>query len=654
MYFSDISKLKNITTQTRKQQKLKHLIVLFLRMLAIIFIVFALAGPELKKESAQQLSNSSTITIYVDNSYSMMAEGAAGRLFENARQDAMQVIDNSPDNSNFIIINNDNAGKLMRLISKEFAKSELEKLEISTESKKLSDILIIRNKILNNNNITSSNTYLFSDFQSNSTDISNLEIDSTSNYYFIPLKHIQNKNIYIDSCYINSSDLMRGSSIKLNVWVKNDSESDYEKVPLKLLVNNKQKAVAGIDIPAGTTKLVELNFTTASSGWHSGLVEIEDYPITFDDKMFFTFNIVPHIEILKIDGIVYNNDNNDYLSNFYNSDEVFNITSINYRTVDYSELGKYDLIILNELPDISSGALVQFKQYLVDGGNILFVPPLPEFSDYLSDFLSEMNAGLKTGIDTTATRVTSLKLSDKLFYESIKNIPQNAELPNIKQHYIYSFPTKSRVETLVSLLNGNDFLSVKKVGSGQLYLLSVGLNNQFGDFTSQLLFSPIMHGIASKRGMSNKLYFTLGEDYKFNISTGKIPTSETPISLVSIKTGQTAIPLQEIKKGDLKISLDNLVLDNGYYRVMSGDSLISLLAFNYNRNESEMSFYSAEKLNELCKDANILTAKILDVSNPDYKEIINALQKESDFWKLFIIFALSVILIEVLVLRFWK
>ena len=153
MYFSDISKLKNITITTRKQQKLKHIVVLILRMLAILFIVLALAGPELKND-AKQSSDSGTITFFVDNSYSMMAEGSAGRLFENARQEALQIIEQSADNSNFIILSNNNDGNLLRLLGKEAATSELEKLEISSETKKLSDVIVMRNRILLNNNIT--------------------------------------------------------------------------------------------------------------------------------------------------------------------------------------------------------------------------------------------------------------------------------------------------------------------------------------------------------------------------------------------------------------------------------------------------------------------------------------------------------------------
>ncbi|MBC8319217.1 MAG: BatA domain-containing protein [Bacteroidetes bacterium] len=650
LYFSDISRLKNITTHTRKHQKLKHLIVLLMRILAIVFIVLALSGPELKKDEPATSYRTRTVALYVDNSFSMMAEGNNGRLFENARQDAIQIIEHSTDNTNFIVISNNNNGQLNRVLGKETAVSELEKLEITSDSKKLSQVMDTRNRVLQNSELQNCDTYIFSDFQANSSDITSFPDDSTNNYFFIPFHHLQNKNIYIDSCRIDNPDLMKNKVIGLTVWIKNDSDTDYEKVPLKLMINEQQKAVAGIDIEAGTTKKVNLNFTVSQSGWHTGLIEIEDFPITFDDRMYFAFNVRQFVEVLVIGP----GDNNKYLEKFYNSDDIFNISEMNYRSIDFSLLKNINLIILNGIPDISTGLISKAKQYIKDGGNLLFIPPLPESVNEISVFLKEMNAGEVAGLDTTMTRITGLKLTNNLLSESVIKVPKNADLPIVKQHYSYRFPVTSGVETIVSLLSGDDFLSKKNIGSGHLYLLSAGLDNSYGNFASHLLFVPVMHGIASKSGSAQKLYYTLGEDNSIVINTGNNLTTESPFTLFSLLTQHSIIPGQQYKNGKLYLSLDNIILQNGYYNFMMFDSTLSVFAFNFNRDESEMDYFDINELTEQCKESGLKYYRILNTSDPKYTEVINALQKESDFWKLFIIFALFVILIEILILRFWK
>jgi len=191
-----------------------------MRLLAIFFIVVALAGPEFKKNNGPVSGKSNNVALYVDNSFSMMAEGQNGRLFENARQDALQLIEQSADNTNFIILSNSNEGNLNRMLGKNAAISELEKLEVTSSTKKLSQVINIRNHIMQNNELANCDTYMLSDFQANTSDISSFPIDSTNNYLFIPFKNLHNKNIYIDSLHIGNPDLMKNEVIELSVWIK--------------------------------------------------------------------------------------------------------------------------------------------------------------------------------------------------------------------------------------------------------------------------------------------------------------------------------------------------------------------------------------------------------------------------------------------------
>jgi len=650
LYFSDISRLKTITTNTRKKQKLKHLVVLALRILSILFIVLALAGPIPNQQVGSNVQSSKILTIYVDNSYSMLSEGINGRLFESARQEALNIINQNPDNANFIILSNSAVVSNMRLLDKEAAISAIEEMNVSSDAKETSQLINERNRILSKTNQKGNTTYLISDFQSNSTDIENIASDTISNYIFLPLTHLNNKNIYISDCEIDSPEMLAGKVIDISVNIKNDSDTDYEKVPVKLILNDQQKAVVGVDIPAGNTRKVNLNFTVSEPGWYNGVVEVEDFPITFDDKLNFALQVVPNIEIL----ILGNNGKNNYLGQFYSSDEVFSVKVMDFRSIDVNKLRNNDLIILNSIPNISSGLIIQLEQTIMDGGNVLYIPPGEENIDNIELFLTKLNIGSTSGIDTTSTRVTRLKLSSPLFAESIVSIPQNAELPTINKHYKYSFPANSGVETLASLLSGDDFLSKKDIGSGQLYILSTGLDFSYGNFPSQLLFSPIMHGVASKRRNDNQLYYTLGETKVINLTTGNIAAGDNPFTLISSTTGQEIIPGQKFNNNTLTLDMGNIELQNDFYQLRNIDTTTHVLAFNFNRDESEMIFYNTSQIEEICSKSGLKNYKVFDITDPGYKEVINALQKESDFWKLFIIFALFTLLFEIFVLRFWK
>jgi len=69
IYFSNTRFLKQVKEETTQKRRLKQYLVLASRLLFLFFLVMAFAQPFLpaKEEMGQQ----STISIYIDNSYSM-------------------------------------------------------------------------------------------------------------------------------------------------------------------------------------------------------------------------------------------------------------------------------------------------------------------------------------------------------------------------------------------------------------------------------------------------------------------------------------------------------------------------------------------------------------------------------------------------------
>ena len=67
-------------------------------------------------------------------------------------------------------------------------------------------------------------------------------------------------------------------------------------------------------------------------------------------------------------------------------------------------------------------------------------------------------------------------------------MPENADLPVANQHYQLKYPVNSGITPLAVLLNGDDFLVKKKVGNGQLYLLTAPFGNEYSNFSSHPTF----------------------------------------------------------------------------------------------------------------------------------------------------------------------
>jgi len=649
LLFSNIEFLKNITTTTRKQNKLKHLIVLLSRILAIVFLVLAFSGPEFGEDKVPNAAGKILTAIYLDNSFSMMSQGEEGRMFDEAMEVAHEIVKLEPRDRQFIFLNNQ-IGINNRLLNKEGMQAEIDEQAISPARMKISEVLTTTKRIAADKDFTETELYLLSDFQKSTVDAASLPEDTINTYYFLPFSPLQKRNIFIDSCWISQPLLLTGKQVILSLRVRNASNEDYEKIPLKLSIDNKQKAVAAVDIPALGSKDISFTISPAKPGWQTGVAEIEDYPVSFDDNYFFTFFVSNKIDVLEL----YDSKPSFILKQFYNSDSVFNFSSTNFRRLNYSRLDSYKLIILNSLTTLSSGLINQLEGYMMQGGNILFVPPVKSDFNDENDFLQKLNAGKIILSDTSKTRVVSIKDKDDLFRNVVLAIPENAAYPYLTYHVKYAYALNTGLESLAVLLDGSDFLLKKKVGGGSLFLLSVPLSLQKTNFVTNALFVPVMYGIATAHDVVRQIAFTIDNDRILETDLRATGLSDIPFSMQSASSGYSFIPEQKILAGKMLIDVHDGINIPGFYQLVLNDSVYKVFGFNFNRDESVMDFYNDEQLKSLLEQSGLKNYELIETVQKDYSEVLGSIQKESELWKLFIIFALLFLLAEVLILRFWK
>ena len=92
--FTNVKFLRQIELESRKSSRLKKLLILAARLLALACLILAFAQPELKKTEGQE--NRKTI-IYLDNSLSLQATDNKGsELLQNVKSDLIDQLQNFP------------------------------------------------------------------------------------------------------------------------------------------------------------------------------------------------------------------------------------------------------------------------------------------------------------------------------------------------------------------------------------------------------------------------------------------------------------------------------------------------------------------------------------------------------------------------------
>ena len=90
VYFTNVRFLKEVKEETSARQKLRNLLVLLLRCLAIAFLVFAFAQPFIPRD-VEVKQGQQAVSVFVDNSFSMSAMSQDVPLLENAKQKAKEI-----------------------------------------------------------------------------------------------------------------------------------------------------------------------------------------------------------------------------------------------------------------------------------------------------------------------------------------------------------------------------------------------------------------------------------------------------------------------------------------------------------------------------------------------------------------------------------
>jgi len=92
----------------------------------------------------------------------------------------------------------------------------------------------------------------------------------------------------------------------------------------------------------------------------------------------------------------------------------------------------------------------------------------------------------------------------------------------------------------------------------------------------------------------------------------------------------------------------------GNYKIVSGDSILPLVSFNYPRREPEAAFLSEERLKSELEQLGLNTVNILDGNQKELRQAVLQLDEGKPLWKIFIVAALIFLLTEILLIRFLK
>ena len=615
--FTNVQFLKRVKLESRKSSKIKKLIILTLRLISFLALLFTFSQPYY---SDKKINENTHNFIYLDNSMSLNTNEENGNKLNIAVQEIIQF---APKKATYSLLTND---EFLSNISKEEMNIYLKNINFSTKKIYFGDkIKTLESKIINKTNNVSK-IILISDFQQ-FIKKNNYKFTNVNTPFYVINPDLKKKNnISVDSVFIKTND-RKGNSI--SVVIKNQGK-EKKDIPIALYNDTNLLNKQSFSVKKDRTKTIEFPITNLDR--LKGKIEITYNDVfLFDNIFYFTLDTPKKTSVLTI------GQNSTFLSRIFTKDD-FLLTSTSADQINYNLIPSQQLIILNQLQNISDILNNSLQQFIKGGGHLLIIPNKNIKISSYNSFLKTFNKGFIRKNNSDTLKITDINFEHPIFNNVFSKKVTNFQYPFVSQFYNHNFSGP----TILSFQNNSSFLKEINNSFSKIYFFSSSLDKKSTNFFNSPLIVPILFNIAKQSLEIDKPYYILQEENMIEINK-KINKNQ----LIKISNSKNSfIPQQKTSSNKISLYTNKEPIEKGFYTISLEKDTLKTIAFNISPKESLLSFQNLSNI----QNKNILA---YDSIKELFTEI-NEKNKVQWLWRLFLAIAIVSLLLEILILKFFK
>ena len=634
VYFTNVHLLKEVKKDTQSRTKLRELLILLARILLITFLVLAFAQPVLiDKEKQEQYSGLSDLTIIVDNSFSMSAEGRDGELLELAKLKAMDIVNAYPASTSVMILSTDISGQQAVFKSKEESYTSISQIKISPFTNSLNRVVRFF-KSLDLQAETQHYLYVISDFQKNDyKPISSL--DKNLKLFLVPLEVQQQRNVFIDTAYFQSPIHNLFADEQLIFRIRNLSDKDLIDYKVNLFINDSLKSVLNIDLKSKSSVLDTFNYKNIGVGTKKGRISISDFPVIFDNDLFFNYTIKKDLKV----GIYSDTDFNIYLDAFFKNNTYYKSHYFDISNLNMSRWDNSDVIIINVNSVLSTGIQDKIEQHIQKGKPLVL---------FVNNWKENIDLWNTLGIyflpsDSLSKPIAAINTNSELFQNSFSKMEGSADLPTLTTNK----SIQGYNEWLVKDKAERVFVALKNEKSDNILIFSNSMDERNRSFYTHPIFIPLMYNFMSD-AQKQPPYYLVNRQNVVYLSQNK-PSVDRAYRVEGDEV--QIIPEQYMVNSGVKIHLPSDI-GAGYYSITYADKESGAFSMNYDRKESLLDFYSLDILKQNAENQNNI--QLFEGSKITRASVEEAINYQKDLWYFSLLIALFFLFSEVALILFWR
>ncbi|KAA3620732.1 MAG: hypothetical protein DWP94_11840, partial [Flavobacterium sp.] len=502
-------------------------------------------------------------------------------------------------------------------VSSQDFKSEILSVSYTPQQLSPEEVLLKADQLFSNSETAEKRLLYISDLQLTG---SLPEIPEDISLEIVQPTPVSMQNVSIDSAYVASKN---ATTTKLNVLVSGAGEIPTA-VPVSLY--NNGTLIAKIAADLSETKNTTISFDIENPSGFKGKLEINDPNLQYDNSLYFTINNPKKIKVLSINDV-----NSDFLTRLFDQPE-FDYTRQQANNLNYNIVPDQNFVILNELKIIPPSLANALSSFLDGGGSLMIIPSIDADINSYNNLLQSVGIGGFSELAVQEKNISQIVFAHPLYASVFEKQVVNFQYPKVNSYFI----TASNATSALKFEDGKPFI----LQNNKVYVSTSPINMGNSNFQSSPLIVPTFYNMAMQSLPLANLYYENGKQNTF-----AIPITLSQDEILQIKDSISGfIPLQQTKANQVLITTMDQPRNSGNFEVVKDEQPIEGISFNYNRNESSLQYLQADDWEN---------ARTYDSVESMFDSIAeeNAI---NSFWKWFVIFAVVFLVLELLVLKFFK
>jgi hypothetical protein len=522
--FSAVRLLLQSQRVTAKPQRVKHLLLLCLRVLAVLGIVFMMARPVLTRPGIAALRSGGARVIILDNSLSMGYVDENGRRYDRAKKAAKETLRGFEGQVAIIptvdIQTGQTAAKGVQWIEAEEALKELETIPLSFGRGDTSSSLGLAYQRLKDLK-TSKQVLILSDMARGdweALDLSKLGTVSDADVTFLRIGgRGRDPNFCVKSVNLTEGEAVVGAPARLEVVVSNLSEKSGTTL-IQLYLSGIKVDQKSTDFKAGEDSKVYFELFLEKPGWIDGEVRLSGDRLPSDDIFYFPLKVREKVKVLIVDGDPRTSlkaSESYYLINALRpgglESSPFLIRVITEAEVASVDLRPYDAIFLLNAAKPYPSRLASFLE--LGRPVFIFLGDRVSPEEYNAFTLLSWRIGEMRDLGQKPERIAQIDPG----HDALNSLSRGSESLKTASFRRY-FKIEGSTRNLLTLGNKDPLLVEAEIGKSRLFLFTSSADLDWNDLPLKAAYLPLIQGLLKEAvgltGSSLPAGLRVGEPFK--------------------------------------------------------------------------------------------------------------------------------------------